>query len=123
MPNGSTIIYDTKDLIVQPNVITRQTLKTTQNITISPLKRRRATKRSNDEMDSVTIKTEEKDESSNELNNNKAQVLISETFWDSPEAKCWFGCGETNKIVENTFFTNQAMQANIRNSKRVEKYC
>ena len=39
MPNGSTIIYDTKDLIVQPNVITRQTLKTTQNITISPLKR------------------------------------------------------------------------------------
>ena len=100
MPNGSSIIYDKKKL-VSLQVVTRQTIKNTPNITISPLKRRRISERTKDETVSVEIKIEEKDKK-NAPNINKAQEIISETFWDSPEAKCWFGCGEMFEIVENT---------------------
>ena len=35
-------------------------------------------------------------------NNNDISNIVEQTFWNSPEAKCWFGRGEKDEIVEET---------------------
>ena len=34
----------------------------------------------------------------------KSDRILQRTFWNSPEAKAWFGCKNENEIVEHAMF-------------------
>jgi len=93
-PNSSTKMYETRESIELPTT-SQETHPLTntlvEDIELHPVKKR------------VIIKEEgRKVEKVYEYSNNELDKLKNDTFWDSPEAKCWFGAGEKNEIIEDT---------------------
>ena len=105
MPNGNTVIYGTKASVEQPNVVTRQSFKTTQKITDQidlTISESRTHKRLRKSISSVKLEDEET--GNNEKRNKKAEAIQAQTFWDSPEARVWFG----KRTFKNWIYTRSS---------------
>ena len=79
-----------KHSLVQTSKVTNQIR---EDVLSRPSKRSRLTSQP------ILDVEEEKNEDTNENVDGEINKLREQTFWDSPEAKCWFGSKENDKSI------------------------
>ena len=120
LPNPNTKIHQTRASVEKTAVITRSTTKyvanVNDNINLRPSKRKRLSEVKTE----VKVHVEEAEmrpEVKSELETDKPNIFSQEIFWESPEAKCWFGRGNKSENVEDV------MQETIENFKNAYLTC